>query len=140
MAAQNPEQETKVILSWYTPESDSRLIIYRSTEPISNVSALEPIDSALGFNYTDTLPAEPGTYYYLVLIEDFSGNINYKITDSNTASVTIIEDKKDDLDPDAQPSREDAVNNQWVWVGISVVCVILVILVILFYVRYKLKK
>ena len=88
---QSPAQPEQINLTWYRPEANSTIHIYRSNTTIENLSGLEPIIKVTGSNYTDMLPSVPGTYYYLALVEDFAGNINFEITESNTISVTLPE-------------------------------------------------
>lgn len=92
----DPELPTKIILTWNTSEPDVSVLIYRSIEPIYNITGLDPIANVTGNNFTDTLPSEPGTYYYLLLEKDAAGNINSTIDSSNTAKVVLP-------DPNAEP-------------------------------------
>lgn len=134
VAVQSPDELVQINLTWASPEANSTIHIYRSNETIHNLTDLEFIIKVTESNYTDTLPTVPGTYYYLALVEDTAGNINFEITESNTVSVTlpeppVVETQIDiDRDSSAQP---------WLWVLVAVVIVIIVIIVVSYFLRRK---
>ncbi|MCK5559041.1 MAG: hypothetical protein KAJ51_00545, partial [Thermoplasmata archaeon] len=135
-ATQEASDITKVHLTWNTTEPDSKLHIYRTTVPISNITDLEPLITITGNQITDTLPPEPGTYYYIVLIEDSSGNLNSKITPSNTAKATIP-GPQPYIDPN-KAQVEEGDDGLWLWLALILgVIIILAIIGILYFIYPK---
>ncbi|WP_455391416.1 M14 family zinc carboxypeptidase [[Eubacterium] cellulosolvens] len=139
VAQQDPDDKTKVTLTWTASEPDSMIHIYRRTEPFTNTTDLKPIITVDDNRFIDHLPPEAGTYYYLVLIEDAAGNLNTQITPTNTASVTIPGPTVP-LEPERTGEKKES-DYQWLWwfLGVIIVIIILAILSAAYF-GYRRKK
>jgi len=127
-ANQDTEIKTKVHLNWDDGTSNGSVLIYRSNEPITTTSGLLPLYNISENSFIDSLPKDPGTYFYLVIAMDSFGNINHTISESNSVNVTLTDSDLPSKLKD-NPPGEDSI---WVWMILMVIVIIIVLVVLVF--------
>jgi len=98
----SPTTSPSISLTWDVVTHAIGYYVYRATSMITSVSGMTPIASPITSEYTDTLPATFGTYYYVVVATD--GVVTSAISNCRSVTYAIDVPVLEDIVPSLTPS------------------------------------